>query len=266
MKRTLIAAALFTALNTSAIASDNDWKDDTKDAWIDGKAEATLLFNTKLNSFDINTDVLSGKVTLTGEVENEAEKQLAEELVRGIDGVIDVDNSLTFSKTDVDDMDDEFRTVMSKDMNEAKDKSHNAMTKDMDGIKDKSHSAMTNDMDGVKDNSHTAMTKEMDSAKDKSHSAMNKNMDDMDGMDDMDDVEETMAISDAKIVTVLKSRLLDESEVTGTDIDVDVDNRVVTLKGNVKSETERQLVVSIAENTDDVDSVKDMLTVKPESK
>lgn len=262
MKRTLIAAALFTALNTSAMASDNDWKDDTMDAWIDGKAEATLLFNTKLNSFDINTDVLSGKVTLTGEVENESEKQLAEELVRGIDGVTDVDNSLTFSKTDVGDMDDKSHTAMTKDMDmdKVKDKSHSAMTKDMDNVKDKSHTAMTKEMDDVKDKSHNAMTKEMDDMKDKSHTAMNKSM------DDMDDVEETSAISDAKIVTVLKSRLLDESEVSGTDIEVDVDNRVVTLKGNVKSETERQLVVSIAENTDDVDSVKDMLTVKPESK
>ena len=37
-----------------------DWKDGAKDAWIDGKAETTLLLNTNLNSFDIITDVKDG--------------------------------------------------------------------------------------------------------------------------------------------------------------------------------------------------------------
>ncbi len=239
MKRTLIAVALFTALSTSAMASDNTWKDDTKDAWIDGKAEATLLFNTKLNSFDINTDVKMGKVILTGKVDSEIEKELAEELVRGIDGVTDVDNSLTVLNTDTDDMDD------------MDNKSRTAMKKDMMDMKEDSRNAMNNDVKGMKGSSHAAM---------------NENMEEMDDMDDMDDSNDGSVITDAKISTVVKSRLLFDSEVSGTDINVDVDNRVVTLKGTVKSETERQLVVSIAENTDDVDSVNDELTIKPEKK
>lgn len=184
MKRTILSAALFTALSTSAMAADNTWEKDAKDAWIDGKAEATLLFNGNLNSFDINTDVKSGKVTLTGKVESSIDKKLAEELVLGIDGVTSVDNMLSVVK----------------------------------------------------------------------HK--------MDGMDDMDD-DDSSEFTDAKISTVVKSRLLFDSDVSGMAIDVDVDNRVVTLEGEVETEEQRQLAVAIASNTDDVDSVNDELRIVP---
>ena len=96
MKKTLIASLLLTSLSaTSAMAAGNTWEAEAADAWIDGKAEATLLFNGELNNFDINTDVRDGTVILTGEVERSVDKQLAEELVLGIDGVTEVENELT---------------------------------------------------------------------------------------------------------------------------------------------------------------------------
>jgi len=182
MKRTILSVALFTALSTSAMATDNTWEKDAKDAWIDGKAEATLLFNGNLNSFNINTDVKMGKVTLTGKVESRIDKKLAEELVYGIDGVTEVNNMLSVVSTDMD-----------------------------------------------------------------------------------EDDEETSGFTDAKISTVVKSRLLFDSDVSGMAIDVDVDNRVVTLEGDVETEEQRQLAVAIASNTDDVESVNDELRIVPKS-
>jgi len=270
MKRTILAAALFTALSTTAIAQDNDWKDDTKDAWIDGKAEATLLFNTKLNSFDIDTDVEAGKVTLTGKVENIIEKELAEELVRGIDGVTDVDNSLTLFSDDMDEMESEADTAMSA----MKNKSHSAVDKDSSAMENKSKTAMNDHPHDMDEKSKAATHNQMNDMDEKSQTAMNDRMDDMDTKssksmnemsDNMDDAEESTLITDATISSVVKSRLLFDSEVSGTAINVDVENRVVTLKGSVKSEAERDLVVSIAEDTDDVDSVNDELTIDPET-
>ncbi len=99
MKRSLlsfvIAGALSTAVFAKDASADNEWKEKAKDAWIDGKAEATLLFNGNLDSFDINTDVVQGKVILTGKVDTAVDKKLAEELVANIDGVTEVDNQLT---------------------------------------------------------------------------------------------------------------------------------------------------------------------------
>jgi osmotically-inducible protein OsmY len=158
------------------------WKDKAKDAWIDGKAEATLLFNTHLNSFDINTDVKDGIVILTGKVETSIDSKLAEELIVGIDGVVAVDNRLSIIAAD----------------------------------------------------------------------ERNKQM-----------AEETSSkLTDAKIATVIKSRLLMDTDISGFDIDVDVENTKVFLKGQVASEEERMLAIQIAINTADVSSVEDKLTIR----
>lgn len=178
MKRTTLAVMMTLTLATTSAVAANDWKDSAKDAWIDGKAETTLLLNGNLNSFDINTDVQNGNVTLTGKVESEVDKALAEELIENLDGVTGVDNKLTV----------------------------------------------------------VSSGKKMDS-------------------------DSGSALMDAKIATVVKTRLLFESEVSGTSIDVDAKNGVVTLKGDVDSDAEKDLAVAIAKNTDDVKSVVDKLDV-----
>lgn len=180
MTKTAIAlAVLIPAFTVSA----QDWKDDAKDAWIDGKAETVLLLNTNLNNFDINTDVSHGKVVLTGKVDSDVDKALAAELVEGIDGVESVENKLT---------------VMS------------------------SKSSADDDQDG-------------------------------------------QALTDTKITTVVKTRLLFESEVSGTSIEVTTKAGVVTLDGTLESEAEKDLALAIARNTDDVTRVVDNIKIDANS-
>ena len=176
MTKTAIALAVMIPVFT---ASAQDWKDDAKDAWIDGKAETVLLLNTNLNNFDINTDVDQGKVVLTGKVDSDVDKALAEELVEGIDGVKSVDNQLTV-------------------------------------VADK-------------------------------HAKANK--------------DDGQVLTDTKITTVVKTRLLFESEVAGTDIKVTTKKGVVTLEGTLASDAEKDLAVNIAKNTDDVKKVVDHIKV-----
>lgn len=199
MKRSLISMIVATTLTTAAYAGDRDtdstsnkWEKGAKDAWIDGKAEATLLFNGNLDSFDINTDVKNGNVVLTGKVENSVDKKLAEELVANIDGVTSVDNKLTV-----------------------------VTDKDMEGD-------MSDDMEDTVD-------------------------------------EGTSELTDAKIATVIKTRLLMDTDISGFDIDVDVENGVVTLTGDVDSDAERDLAVEIAKNASDVKDVESNLRVVTET-
>jgi|TARA_R110001606_G_scaffold170894_4_gene316448 hyperosmotically inducible protein len=182
--KSIIAALV---LGTTAMgAQANSWENESKDAWIDGKAETVLLMNTNLNNFDINTDVKNGKVVLTGKVESELDKELAEELILSLDGVTDVDNELTVVK--------------------------NTDTKSKKMKSDSTESDLT----------------------------------------------------DAKITTVITTRYLFNSEVGGTDIDVDTDKGVVTLNGTVGSDAEKQLAVKIAKNAEDVRDVVDNLTIVAE--
>ena len=177
---TASAASPALADSASPALADSKWEDKAKDAWIDGKAEATLLFNTHLNSFDINTDVQEGVIILTGKVDSSVDKKLAEELVTGIDGVASVDNRLTIIESD----------------------------------------------DG-----------------------------------EMISEETSSDLTDAKIATVVKSRLLMDTDISGLDIDVDVEDSKVILKGTVGSEAERALAVEIAKNASEVKSVDDQLSV-----
>ncbi|WP_370243955.1 BON domain-containing protein [Alteromonas abrolhosensis] len=196
MKRSLISMIVATTLTTAAYAgdmdTDNKWEKGAKDAWIDGKAEATLLFNGNLDSFDINTDVKDGNVVLTGKVENSVDKKLAEELVANIDGVVSVENKLTIVADD-----------------------------DMD-------SDLSDDAEDTVD-------------------------------------EGTSELTDAKIATVIKTRLLMDTDISGFDIDVDVENGVVTLTGEVDSDAERDLAVEIAKNASDVKDVENNLRVVTET-
>ncbi|MCU4675478.1 BON domain-containing protein [Catenovulum sp. 2E275] len=170
-------AAVILSATTLSVSANNSWEKEAKDAWIDGKAESTLLLNTNLNSFKIDTDVKAGVVTLTGTVDSNVDKALAEELIETLEGVKSVDNQIVVKQKD-----DEKSEMMSK-------------------------------------------------------------------------------LTDSKVATVVKTRLLFESEVSGTDINVDVKGGVVTLTGDVDSSAEHDLAIAIAKNTDDVKDVIDKLEV-----
>jgi osmotically-inducible protein OsmY len=67
------------------------------DAWIDGTLEAVYALNRHLSAFAINTDVDGGIVQLTGNVSHDIDRDLAGELAKNIEGVVEVDNDLTIA-------------------------------------------------------------------------------------------------------------------------------------------------------------------------
>ena len=77
--------------------------------------------------------------------------------------------------------------------------------------------------------------------------------------------ESESALTDAKIATVIKTRLLMDTDISGFDIDVDVENGNVVLTGEVDSDAERQLAIEIAKNASDVKDVEDNLEVVPDT-
>lgn len=107
LSRTMIAAIATTALtagmSSAVMAGDGShdkqgWKGEMNDAWIDGKIEASYSLSQYLNPFDIDTDVQKGTVILTGTVDSQIDKDLAEEIALGIDGVQEVRNELTIAE------------------------------------------------------------------------------------------------------------------------------------------------------------------------
>jgi len=176
MKKLVLFTAL--ALSTGAFANEQQWQQEAHDAWVAGKVETTLLLNGNLNSFSIETRVEEGIVTLSGDVDTDVEKALAEELVLSLYGVKDVDNQITIAQQE-----DEIASIPE-------------LQRDM---------------------------------------------------------------LDAKVETVVKTRLLLEASVSGLEIDVAADDGVVTLEGEVNTDAERELALAIARNTNDVTTIIDKL-------
>ncbi len=68
------------------------------DAWITTKVKTTLLFHRSVSAItEVNTK--NGIVTLKGNADNLAEKDLTTEYAKDVDGVKDVKNEMTVSKT-----------------------------------------------------------------------------------------------------------------------------------------------------------------------
>jgi osmotically-inducible protein OsmY len=70
-------------------------------------------------------------------------------------------------------------------------------------------------------------------------------------------------IDDTTITTRVKTAMLNDPNVSGTNVDVDTYKGVVTLSGRVKSQAEHDQAVALARQVDGVTEVKDALQVIP---
>ena len=73
-------------------------------------------------------------------------------------------------------------------------------------------------------------------------------------------------IKDGWLVMKVHSEMVDEDVLSGSNIDVDVKNGVVTLQGTVPSEAARARAIAVAKANDGVKSVTDQLRVVPGAK
>src|SRR5688572_14766001 len=133
---TLIALAF--AGTTGASAADKkstteSMKTTVSDSWITSKTKIALFADSRAPGNAVNVETKNGMVSLRGKVENATEKQAAEEVARGIEGVQGVRNELQVvpgtAKKLVDVKDDEItKQVKSRLEKDAKLKSVDVRT------------------------------------------------------------------------------------------------------------------------------------------
>lgn len=193
MKNTiLILLASASIASFSALAEETSqpegFGEAVKDAWIMGKIETLYTLNQHLNPFAIQTEVENGYVRLSGEVDSSIDRDLAGELAKGIDGVVNVNNDLTVAP---------------------------------EGARAARVSAE----------------------------------------DDDEKRSFRQWVDDTTTSAGVKSKLLANANTKGLKIDVNTQDDVVTLRGEVNSSEAKQLAGQIALNTGDVEVVKNELTV-----
>ena len=69
------------------------------DAWLREKVKATLLFRRNVSAYTTEVDVKGGIVTLRGDAASQAQKELTAEYAKDVEGVKEVKNEMTVSKT-----------------------------------------------------------------------------------------------------------------------------------------------------------------------
>ena len=69
------------------------------DAWLRDKVKATLLFHRSVSAANTEVDVKDGIVTLRGNATSQAQKDLTTEYAKDVEGVKDVTNEMTVTKT-----------------------------------------------------------------------------------------------------------------------------------------------------------------------
>jgi osmotically-inducible protein OsmY len=70
---------------------------ENSDAWLSAKVKATLLFHRSVSAMT-EVDTKDGIVTLKGDANSQAEKELTTEYAKDVEGVKDVNNEMTVSK------------------------------------------------------------------------------------------------------------------------------------------------------------------------
>jgi osmotically-inducible protein OsmY len=189
----------------------------------------------------IVVSVENGVVTLSGTVHSEAQSLRARQLAK-VSGVTNVENKLEVdSKTE--------RTM---------DKAAEKTDKTMDKAADKSRNAAEKTKD--------ATVKAGEKTKDASVKAGEKTKDAAGKVGEKSkDIAATTgeAVTDAWITTKLKADFVNEDTLKGSDINVDTNNHVVTLKGTVASAAGKARAAEIAKTTKGVRSVLNTLTIAP---
>lgn len=264
LKTIALATATASLMGIMPLAAHAD-DGDMAEARQEGSVWTAIALNRHLNPFEIDVDVENGVAKLTGEVENDVDRDLAEEVAMSIDGVTKVDNQLAVNP-DVEtkqsaDGEQTLSQSFSSATTTATIKSKllwNSNTEGLDvnvttknGVVNLSGTAqseaakdlagmLAKDTDGVRrvDNEIRVNTDATAAAK---------------AQNTADDAGE--AISDAWITSKIKSSYLLSSNLSGLDISVDTKNGVVALSGTAMSSAEKDLAIRTAKNIKGVNEV-----------
>lgn len=250
---TLTAGAL--GLNPLASAADADLSHQLGEARQEGSIWTAIALNRHLSPFSIDVDVENGTAMLSGSVESDIDRDLAEQLALGTQGIDKVDNRLLVDARLEDrehkgslaqQVDDATLTAMvkSKLLWNSNTEGLDIDVESREGVvtlRGHARSAeakelagrLTENTEGVRGVNNHLSVSESDSSAARVQQAA-------------DDTGQ--ALSDAWITSKVKSSYLYDRQLDGLDITVKTEEGVVHLSGTVLSSAEKELAIETARN------------------
>jgi hyperosmotically inducible periplasmic protein len=251
--------ALAIAALSGSVMAESDFSQELTDARQESQIWTTYALNPYLRAMDISVSVKNGNVILTGKVNEDVNKELAEQIALGVAGVSGVDNQISVladyvpaQKTESygDKIDDATITTAVK--------SRLLWNKQTDGLG--IEVTTTAGKVVLKGSADSAESREM-------AVRLAENTNGVQGVDNQLKLDKSKggvklaankgntALSDTWITAKVKSTYMYSSNVNSSDIEVTTTKGVVTLKGKVESGVEQALAVKLAENIKGVKSV-----------
>ncbi|WP_296221623.1 BON domain-containing protein [Pseudomonas sp. UBA2684] len=249
-------ASLIGLTPLAAYAEQGDLSSQLSEARQEGSIWTAFALNRHLNPFSIDVDVENGSAILTGSVETEVERELAEQVALGIEGVKKVDNQLQVdpkiepkvsSEASLAQRFDDATlaaTVKSKLLWNSNTEGLDIKVRTESGVVSLSGNAQTPaakelagrlaaNTDGVREVHNLLSVSSADSTAVQAQNAAN---------------DAGAAISDAWITSKVKSSFLYSRNLDGLNISVATKEGLVNLSGTVLSNAEKQLAIETARN------------------
>jgi osmotically-inducible protein OsmY len=216
-----------------ALASQATTTAKTGSGALEDRIEQRIHADSSLKRHDVKVAVNDGVVTLTGTVETAAQRDRAGRLAK-VTGITRVDNQIVVDKS---------ARGTSGALDRAAEKTKEGTGKAIDKTREGADKAIDKSKAGIDKSKEGVAT-----GADKSASGVRK---------------AGSELADAFVLASVKTRLFGEAVLKGSDINVDSDKHVVTLKGTVPNEAAHARALEIAQKTDGVDRVVDRLTIGP---
>jgi osmotically-inducible protein OsmY len=271
MKLSVVSASCIAFLLLTVTASAAEGKSDEResDLWIKAKLVTSYTLNQHLNPFKLDVDVKDGVVRLGGKVDSDVERDLAVEIAKGTEGVKKVEEEIRIEPGAMAGERREpefFRTVEDATVT-ARVKSKLLWNRNTNGL----------DIDVDTDNGVVTLKGKVGSDAHRELALqLARNTTGVQRVKGELEVEpatkkagekgtlETMETTagDAWITTKVKSMLLFSRETEGADIDVSTAGQIVTLKGTVTSEEQKEKILKLVGETVGVKEVRSQLSVE----
>jgi hyperosmotically inducible periplasmic protein len=265
-RNTLIATGIALAMGAFAGAAAADTAaENITEARQETQIWTTYALNPYLRATDLKVSVRAGKATLTGKVEEDVSRDLAQQIALGVSGIKKVDNQIVVEADYVPPArssgDRSFGDVIEDATITAAVKSKLLWSKHAEGL--------ATNVDTMGGKVTLAGTADSGAARELAERlAMNTR-----GVTAVDNrlvvkkgAKPTAAasakraardaVSDSWITTKVKSTYMYSRNITGSDISVSTSDGIVTLSGKVDSGAERALAIEFAENVRGVKSVE----------
>jgi hyperosmotically inducible protein len=235
MKRMMLtiacALALTGGLIASAVAAPQDTAAASGSTTLENRIERRIHRDSSLKSRDVKVSVSGDIVTLTGTVGTATQRARAARLAR-VKGVARVDNQIVVDESAIGKAAAKTKAATNKAIAKTKEGTERAVDTTKAGVEQ-----------GAEKSKEGAAT-----AAEKTGQGVQKAGNEL---------------ADAFILASVKTRLFGNAVLKGSDINVDCDAHVVTLKGTVPTEAARAEAIALAQKTTGVNRVVDRLTIGP---